>query len=135
MDIAVSQVQRNARKVMGLQTAMAALAAAVFGVVEGSMPALAAFFGGMIGVSVSWLLRHGVLKAAEIAKSDPGKSMLVLYMGAVQRFVLVLALFGLGLGLLKLDPLATVIGFGVAQVAYVVVMRITAHPAKRKSKT
>ena len=131
MDIAASQVQLNARKVMGLQIAIAALAAVVFGIVEGGMPAVAAFFGGMISVSVSWLLRHGVLKAAEVAKDDPTKSMLVLYMGAVQRFVLVLVLFGLGLGLLKLDPLATVIGFGAAQVAYVVVMRITAHPAKR----
>jgi ATP synthase protein I len=133
VDIAASQVQLNARKVIGLQIAIATLAAAVFGIVEGSMHAISAFFGGMISVGVSLLLRRGVLKAAEVAKDDPSKSMLVLYMGAVQRFVLVLALFGLGLGLLKLDPLATVIGFGVAQVAYVVVMRIAAHPAKSKT--
>ncbi len=135
MENAEYQVRQNARKVMLLQLSIAVLAAGVFGIIEGSMHAVAAFFGGLIGVSVSWLLKRGVLKAAEAAKADPGKSMVLLYLGAVQRFVLVLALFGLGLGLLKLDALAVVIGFGTAQIAYAVVMRITAQPAKRKSTT
>ena len=72
-----------------------------------------------------------MLKANELAKEDPKKGMTVLYVGAVQRFVAVLALLGIGLGVFEFVPLATIIGFGCAQVAYAVVMRKDAHPASR----
>lgn len=132
MDIAINQVQANAKRVVVLQLTIAALTAAVFGVVEGGWSALSAGYGGVTSLAVSWMLRRGVLKANEIARDDPKRGMTALYVGAVQRFVLVLALLGAGLGLLKMAPLATVIGFGCAQLAYAVVMKTNAHPAKRK---
>lgn len=132
MDIAVGQVQTSAKKVAGLQIIIAALTAVVFGVIEGGWAAGSAFFGGFIGLTVSLLLRRGVLKANEIAREDPKRGMIVLYAGAVQRFVVVLALFGLALGWLDMTPLAVVIGFGCAQLAYAVVMKKSAHPASRK---
>ena len=131
MDIAVSQLQASAKKVVVLQLIIAVLSAAVFGVVEDGWAALSAFYGSAASLIVSWMLRRGVLKANEIARDDPKRGMTVLYFGAVQRFVLVLALLGLGMGLLKMAPLATVIGFGCAQLAYAVVMRKSAHPASR----
>ncbi len=132
MDIAINQVQANAKRVVVLQLIIAALAAAVFGVVEGGWAALSAGYGGLTSLAVSWMLRRGVLKANEIARDDPQRGMTALYVGAVQRFVLVLAMLGLGLGLFKLAALATVIGFGCAQLAYAVVMKKSAHPASRK---
>lgn len=132
MDVAVGQVQTSAKKVAGLQIIIAALTAVVFGVVEGGWAAGSAFFGGFISLTVSLLLRRGVLKANEVAQEDPKRGMIVLYAGAVQRFVVVLAMFGLGLGLLGMTPLATVVGFGGAQLAYAVVMKKSAHPASRK---
>jgi len=132
VDIAVGQVQTSAKKVAGLQIIIAALTAVVFGVIEGGWAAGSAFFGGFIGLTVSLLLRRGVLKANEIAREDPKRGMIVLYAGAVQRFVVVLALFGLALGWLDMTPLAVVIGFGCAQLAYAVVMKKSAHPASRK---
>ena len=132
MDVAVGQVQTSAKKVAGLQIIIAALTAVVFGVIEGGWAAGSAFFGGFIGLTVSLLLRRGVLKANEIAQEDPKRGMIVLYAGAVQRFVVVLALFGLALGWLDMTPLAVVIGFGCAQLAYAVVMKKSAHPASRK---
>ncbi len=132
MDVAVGQVQTSAKKVAGLQIIIAALTAVVFGVIEGGWAAGSAFFGGLIGLTVSLLLRRGVLKANEIAQEDPKRGMIVLYAGAVQRFVVVLALFGLALGWLDMTPLAVVIGFGCAQLAYAVVMKKSAHPASRK---
>ena len=131
MDIAVSQLQASAKKVVVLQLIIAVLSAAVFGVVEDGWAALSAFYGSAASLIESWMLRRGVLKANEIARDDPKRGMTVLYFGAVQRFVLVLALLGLGMGLLKMAPLATVIGFGCAQLAYAVVMRKSAHPASR----
>ncbi|MFP5344916.1 MAG: hypothetical protein ACLGGU_04680, partial [Gammaproteobacteria bacterium] len=52
--------------------------------------------------------------------ADAGKGMLLLYLGVVQRFLLVLALFALALGVLKLDPLASIVGFGLSQLGYVI---------------
>lgn len=131
MDIAIRQVQVRARKVIALQLGIAALVAAIFALAEGGWSALSALYGGMIGLAVSWMLRRGVLKANEIARDDPKRGMTALYVGAVQRFVLVLALLGLGLAVLDMAPLATVIGFGAAQLAYAIVMRSSAHPAGR----
>jgi ATP synthase protein I len=131
VDIAIRQVQANAKKVVLLQLILATVIAAVFAIAENGWSALSALYGGLASLAVSWMLRRGVLKANEIARDDPKRGMTVLYIGAVQRFVLVVALLGLGLGLLKLTPLATVVGFGGAQLAYAVVMRRTAHPASR----
>ncbi len=125
-------MQTNARKVVVLQVSIAAAVALVFGFAEGGWQALSAIFGGLISVSSSLLLRRGVNRASEIVKDDPKKGMMVLYFGAFQRFVMVVALFALGLALFELDPLAAVVGFGCAQLAYAVVMRATAHPARRK---
>ncbi len=131
MDIVVSQVQANAKKVVVLQLIITTLAAMVFGIVGDSWAALSTFYGGLASLCVSWMLRRGVLNANEIARKDPKRGMAVLYVGALQRFVLVLVLLGLGLGLLGMEPLATIVGFGSAQLAYVVVMRKNAHPASR----
>ncbi len=125
-------MQANARKVVGLQVAIASVVAVGFGIYEGGWHALSAVFGGLISVASSLLLRRGVARASEIVKDDPKKGMAVLYFGAFQRFVMVVALFALGLALIGLDPLAAVIGFGCAQLAYAVIMRRTAHPARRR---
>jgi len=132
LDTVAHQVQTNARKVIVLQIIIAALVALVFGILQGGlMPAISALYGGLISVSTSWLLRRGVLKANEIAQQDPKSGMVALYVGAVQRFILVAVLLGVGLGLLGIDALAAIIGFGLAQVAYAIVMRATTHPSRR----
>ena len=131
MDVATGQVQRNARKVIVLQAAVAAVVALVFGIIEEAWSAFSAVYGGIVGICSSMLLRRGVLRASEVASDNPGRGMTVLYLGAVQRFVLVLGLFGIGLAVIKIDPLAGLVAFGVAQLAYAVVMRSTAYPVRR----
>lgn len=131
MDIAVRRVQANAKKVLVLQIIIAVVVAIACGITKGGWFGISALFGGFVSLTVSWLLRRGVLKANEFAQEDPKKGMTVLYIGAVQRFVAVLALLGIGLGVFDFAPLATIIGFGCAQVAYAVVMRKDAHPASR----
>ncbi len=116
---------------MILQLSIALVAAVIFSVIESAWHGLSAMFGGVISVFTSLLLRRGVMRAAEIAKDSPQRGMAVLYIGAVQRFVMIIVLFGLALGVIEFDPLATVLGFGIAQLAYAVVMRKTAHPGER----
>ncbi len=97
---------------------------------RGPMEGLAALFGAAVSLLMVWLLRRGVTRATQLAQHDPKRSMLVLYSGAVIRFVLVLALLGLGLGLLNLDPLAVLVGFGLAQFTNIVAARV-----KRRQST
>ena len=132
MDAVATQVQENAKRVVILQLAIAAVTAVVWLIVSGTMHGAGAFFGGLISVSSSLLLRRGVVKAAEISATDPKRGMIALYMGAVQRFVLILVLFGIALGGLDLEPLATVTGFLTTQLVYVVMVKLTAKPGRRK---
>jgi ATP synthase protein I len=45
----------------------------------------------------------------------------VLYRTALERFVMVVLLFALGMGVLKLDPLALLTGFVAGQMALVLI--------------
>lgn len=104
------------RLVLFYQAMIAALVAAVFVFVSGLQFGVAAFYGGSVALFLTWLRKRGI---ARVIKSDPGKSMLRLYLGMAQRFLCVLALFALALAVLKLDPLASIIGFGLSQLGYV----------------
>jgi ATP synthase protein I len=59
-----------------------------------------------------------VKQAGDLAAVSTQRSMLSLYFGAVQRFVLVLALLAVGMGYLKLAPLPLLASFAIAQLAY-----------------
>lgn len=117
MNSVVQQVDAKASRIMAAQVTATALAVIAFGLVgSGSWSALSAACGGAISLSIVWLLRRGVRRASEIALTDQKKSMMILYLGAVQRFVVVIALFALGFGLAKLEPLAMFAGFAAAQI-------------------
>ncbi len=79
------------------------------------LAAQAAAYGGGMALLVAWMLGRRALRAAEVAKRHPGQETMVIYMGAVQRFVVVLVLFGLGMGWLKLQPVPLLAAFAVAQ--------------------
>lgn len=117
------ELAEQARGVISKQLAAGVVVAGLFLVLQGTWPAVSALYGGVVSVSLSLLLLWGVTRASKVAATDPRKSMTILYVGAVQRFVAVLALLALGLALFKLDPLAVLIGFGVAQVSYLVTSR------------
>lgn len=70
--------------------------------------AYAAAYGGFVSLFLTWTIGWSMRKANEIAKTDPKRGMGVLYLSAVIRFFLFLGLFALGIGLLKLTPLAVV---------------------------
>lgn len=114
--------ERTGKKIK-YQIGASLLAAAGFLLFREPMVGVAAVCGGMIAVVMALMLAHDVKKATACANTDPKKSMIILYVGAAIRFVLVIALFALGLGLLNLDPLATFVGFGIAQLVNVIVAR------------
>lgn len=123
MNTASREIIAATRKIIALQVGVGALIAAAFFVAKGQGEALSAFYGGLISVAVAFLLGRGVVRAAEAARQDHKKSMVILYLGAVQRFVLVLVLFGVGLKGLNLAFLPMIAGFAGAQLAYLANMR------------
>lgn len=117
MNIVAQQVDAKANRIVAVQMMATAVVAVAFGLAGGGgWSALSALCGGLTSLCVVWLLRRGVRRASEAALTDQKKSMMILYLGAVQRFVVVIALFALGLGVLGLVPLAMFAGFAAAQV-------------------
>jgi len=108
---------KQARKVIGVQLLVSTLVAGCF-LLQGAWESLSAFYGGVASVLIALLLRRGIRRASQLAVQNPGKSMTVLYVGAVQRFVLVLGLLAVGMAGLKLSPIAMCVGFAAAQLGY-----------------
>lgn len=84
---------------------------------DGILPAL---FGGAIAIANTILLSRRLQSAGGMAQDNPNGGVLSLYLGVVQRFVFVLVMFGIGMGVLKLFPPPMLGTFAVAQLAYMV---------------
>ena len=107
------------RNILILQ-AFLIIAAAVFSYGRGGLwAAQSALYGGAIALANSLLLARRVTRAGATAQTDTKKGAFIFYIGAVQRFIVTLVAFGVGLGLLKLSPLPLLIAFALAQLAYV----------------
>lgn len=106
------------RGVMVLQMAVSMAVAATFWITGSFLQAQSALYGGLVSVALAVLLKRSVIKAGQITLDTPRKSVLILYLGAVQRFIIVLGVFGVGFAVFKLEPLASLIGFGTAQLSY-----------------
>lgn len=116
-DAASGVLSGAAGAVLLYQAVISALTAAAFVFMGGLKPGIAALYGGLVAMALTWLLKRRVSRVTQAAS---GKGMALLYLGVVQRFLLVLALFALALGVLKLDPLASIVGFGLSQLGYVI---------------
>ncbi|MGE0370299.1 MAG: ATP synthase subunit I [Gammaproteobacteria bacterium] len=116
MDSAGDELRAKTRRVIGLQLGIGLAAAAGFFTVEGPAAAWSAAYGGAVSLGMSLLLSRGVLLAGRMRSAQASQA--VLYAGAAVRFVLVLALLSVGLAVLKLAPLAVVVGFIAVQLAF-----------------
>lgn len=90
--------------------------------------------GSLIAVTLMLVLGYTMRKASELAVESPQTSMNVMYVGAVVRFVLVLVLFGIALGVLKLSAMYTVASFVGVMIVGVLASR-GRDSGRPKSKT
>lgn len=110
----------DVRALLAAQFVLVTLLSAALAFISGFPEARAAAYGGVTALLSAWVLGFSVRKAAEVARTSPGSETPVLYIGAVTRFVLVLVLFGLGMGLLQLAPGPLLGGFIVAQFGHLI---------------
>ncbi len=122
-----TDLAERTRRIVGFQILASVVIAIGFLIGVGAAQGRSALYGGLVAVILTALLSRGVKRAEVSAAHDPRKSMVILYVGAVQRFVLALVAFALGLAVLKLEPMAVFIGFAAAQFSYLINARGTAH--------
>jgi ATP synthase protein I len=113
------EVSAKARNLIIFQLIAGLIVAVVFYIYKDALSAVSAIFGAFTSVISAFLLSSGVKKAEKQAIDSPGKSMGVLYFGAVQRFILVVVLFIVGIKIFDLDPVAIGLGFVFAQLGFV----------------
>ncbi len=113
------ELKNKTRKVIGFQVAAGILAAAFFYSLYTPWHGFSVLYGTMINVVSSWWLSRGVSKASDRVNQG-GSGEAVLYVGAALRFIMVLIFLAIGLAVIKLDAVATVVGFVLAQFAFVI---------------
>ncbi len=112
------QSDTGARKILSAQLFLTLLTAFAFLYFEGFFAAQSAIFGGFIAMLNVWSTERKLQMAAKMSQQAPGSEVALLYIGAVQRFVVTLILFVVGMFFLKLSPLALMAAFAAAQAGY-----------------
>lgn len=77
-------------------------------------------FGGLITVINSLQLLRHLHRADRVAGCDANRNVRILYLCAMERLVMTLALFAISLGALKLAPLPVICGFILGQAALLI---------------
>ncbi|NIP73907.1 MAG: ATP synthase subunit I [Gammaproteobacteria bacterium] len=105
------------RNVIIAQVFLAAVVALAYLLWQSRWHGAAAAYGGGIALLNSFLLARRVRRAGELEGSSVALAM---YAGAVQRFVITLVGFAVGIALLRLSPLPLIVAFAVAQLGFVI---------------
>nr|WP_232522252.1 ATP synthase subunit I [Sulfuriferula plumbiphila] len=93
--------------------------------VSGQATAFAVVFGGFVALANSAVLAWRMRAARRLINTDVQQDLRMLYRTGLERFVLVVAFLALGMGVLKLDPLALIAGFVLGQLAWLVGVTIS----------
>ncbi len=118
MSYAAKVMRATVRRVLVIQLLIVLAVTAAYMALQGLYAAQAAFYGGLIALFATWLMGWRITKAAETATQNTSQGAFVIYAGAVQRFLLTLVLMALGMGTLKLSPVAILVCYALAQLAY-----------------
>lgn len=108
------------RRLLLFQFSLVAATAAVFLVIFETFSAVSVCYGGCIAAVNALLLARCAHRDVNAPDRSPQQSLAAVYLCVVQRFLLAALLFALGLGLLKLEPLALLSGFIAGQFVMVI---------------
>ena len=96
---------------LSAQLALVMLASVAFLILSGEYEALSAGFGGLTACANALLLEWRRYRADSGRALSADASLRVLYRSVLERFLMVMLLFALGMGVLQLEPLALLVGF------------------------
>lgn len=118
MSYAAKTLRTTLRRLITTQLSLVLAAVAIYFSLKGWQAAIACLYGGAIALFNTLVSAQRLRRASESAGSDAARGMMELYIGAVIRFVATPALVVVGIVLLKLEPIAIIVGFAVAQLGY-----------------
>lgn len=101
----------------------------------GREAALGALGGGAIAMILMGMLRWTMQRATVLAVEAPKDSLNLMYAGAALRFIVLILLFAVALGWLKLSPAPTVGGFVLAMLGGAIASRGGRDSGRPASKT
>jgi ATP synthase protein I len=103
------------RKTLTVQTVLTLIAAVIALLTKGDRFALALVYGGAVTIAGTWIHAWRLLKITATGEDiDPTLVGAEVFKGAIFKLGTMIGLLALGMGVLKLNPLAVVIGFTVA---------------------
>ncbi len=108
------------RNLFVIQVALVILGMLLFYFLMEQETVIASLYGGVVAVTHTVLLSKRLISAGDMANDNPEAGILNLYLGVIQRFIFMLVMFGVGIGILKLNPPAMIGTFALAQVAYMI---------------
>ena len=108
------------RRLLLYQMLLVAATSIVFLVIYEIFSAVSVWFGGGIAAMNILLQARCASRDAHRPERSPQQSLAAVYVCVIQRFLLVALLFALGLGALKLDPLAVLAGFVAGQIMLII---------------
>jgi ATP synthase protein I len=100
-----------------VQFLLLAVCAALAYLLWGLNSAMAVLYGGSMVMINSAIQQWGHFRASKTAGNDLGRNMRIIYRTAAERFFVTLALFAVGIGVLRLEPKALIAGFILLQLA------------------
>jgi ATP synthase protein I len=80
---------------------------------------LSALYGGLITLTGTLLMAWRITRAGDTEPDDKQQGYIEIYAGVIQKFMLTLVLMAFGMGFLKLNPLAMLIGFSLTQLSFI----------------
>lgn len=92
----------------------------LFTLIDGLSGFLAALYGGVMVIINTLLLLWHSARAERLEQQDTGQNFRIIVRCAIERFVITVALFALGLGRLGLEPLPLLSGFAAGQLLFII---------------
>ena len=92
----------------------------LFTIVNGIDGFLAALYGSVMVIINTLLLLWHSARAERLEQQDAGQNFRIIVRCAVERFVITVALFALGLWRLGLEPLPLICGFAAGQLLFII---------------
>ncbi|MCK5698156.1 MAG: ATP synthase subunit I [Gammaproteobacteria bacterium] len=119
MSFAIVVMRRVVRRLLIVQmllTVMIAFLSFIFGNIN---TMLATLYGGSITLVATLLMAWRISRAGEVAYNDKQQGYIEIYIGAMQKFILISVLMAIGMGYLKLPPFAILMGFAITQLSFI----------------
>ncbi|WP_018509316.1 ATP synthase subunit I [Thiobacillus thioparus] len=111
-------ITTGTRRVVRAQSVLVFVAALSGTAIAGMDAGLAAAYGVLVALAVSAVLVWREQQSMAHPEWDQHRLLKVFVRVSIERLVLLVALLGLGLGVLKLDPLPLLLGLVLAQFAW-----------------